>query len=265
VEVRRALITRPTRQVRWNLIRGRDTAATAHGLFRPDRRWFVAIDAWNDVDHDALLEAVLDDLPFDLHTIVGEADVEALQRWIRSGFDISRREIEFLVPVDPAVTGLHRTSLPDGLIAVPADAVDEDLLRQLDDLLREDVPGSQGWRNDPVEFHESTFQDGHYDPASYLVAIDESAESLAGLVRVGISRRHARLGLVATARRYRRRGLARALLAAAFDRVLERGLIEVTATADETNSASVTLLESIGARRTETSLELIRHHRTSPI
>jgi ribosomal protein S18 acetylase RimI-like enzyme len=258
VNVSQAVITRPTRLVTWNLNRGQETVATAHGLFRPDRRWFVSIDAWNDVDHDALLEAVLEDLPFDLHTIVSEADAETLQRWIRSGFDISRREIEFMVPVDPAVTGLRGTSLPDGLVAVPADAVDENLLRELDDELRKDLPGSEGWRNDPADFHESTFDDGHYDPATYLVAIDERAEAFAGLVRIWISRRHARLGLVTTARRYRRRGLARALLAAAFDGVRERGLIEVTAEADETNHASITLLESIGARRTGTSLELTR-------
>ena len=258
VNVSQAVITRPARRATWNLVRGRETVASAHGLLRPDRRWFVSIDAWNDVDHDALLEAILEDLPFDLHTIVGEADVETLQRWIRSGFDIRRRELEFIVPVDPAVTGLHRTSLPDGLVAVPADGVDEDLLRELDNQLRDDVPGSNGWRNDPDEFHESTFEDGHYDPATYLVAIDERAEAFAGLARVWISRKHARLGLVATARRYRRRGIARALLAAAFDGVRERGLIEVTAEADETNHASTALLEGIGARRTGTSLELTR-------
>jgi RimJ/RimL family protein N-acetyltransferase len=51
------------------------------------------------------------------------------------------------------------------------------------------------------------------------------------------------------------------LLAAAFHGVLERGLSEATAEADETNHASITLLERIAARRTGTTLELIRRHR----
>lgn len=241
-------------------MRGRDTVATAHGLFRPDRRWFVSIDAWNDPDHDALLDAVLDDLPFDLYTVVSEAEDEAMQRWTRSGFDVRRREIEFVVPIDPLVTGLHPASLPDGLVAVPADAVDEHLLRELDDTLRTDLPGIDGWRNDPIEFHDYNFDERHFDPATYLVAIDERAEAFAGLVRVWVSARTARLGLVAVSRGYRRRGLARALLAAAFDGVHQRGIVKATAETDETNQASIRLLESIGAVRTGTTLELVRRH-----
>jgi ribosomal protein S18 acetylase RimI-like enzyme len=243
-------------------VRGRDTVASAHGLFRPDSRWFVSIDAWTDADHDALLDAVLDDLPFDLYTIVSATDLEALQRWTRAGFDVRRREIEFVVPVDQIVTSLHRTSLPDGLVAVPADAVDVDLLREFDDALRADVPGSEGWRNDPAEFHDYTFDGHRFDPATYLLAIDDRAEAFAGLVRVWVSTQRARLGLVAVASGYRRRGLARALLARAFEGVHARGLTEVTAEADEANRASIALLEGIGARRTGTALELVRRHRS---
>lgn len=246
------------RHATWNLRRGGETVASAHGLFRPNRRWFVSIDAWSDADHDALLDAVLDDLPFDLYTVVSEADAEARQRWTRSGFDVRRRQIEFLMPVDPIRTGLRRMALPDGLVAVPADAVDKDLLRELDDTLREEVPGSEGWRNDPDEFNDHAFDERLYDRATYLVAVDEQAEAFAGLVRVWVSRRHAHLALIGVVRRYRRRGLARALLAAAFDGVYERGLVEVTAEADDTSHASIRLFGSIGARRTGTTLELVR-------
>ncbi|MBO0880606.1 MAG: GNAT family N-acetyltransferase [Mycobacterium sp.] len=254
------VITRPMRRATWNLLRGWEAVASAHALLRPDRRWFVSIDAWDDADHDELLGAVLDDLPFDLYTVVSEADDEARQRWTRSGFTLTRREIEFVVPVDPSRTGLRNSRLPDGLVAAPADAVEEDLLRELDDTLHRDVPGSDGWRNDPGEFHDYTYDEAHFDPATYLVAIDEQGEAFAGLVRVWVSRQHARLGLIGVTRGYRRRGLARALLATAFDRVHERGLVDVTAEADETNHAVITLLESIGARRTGTTLELIRRH-----
>jgi ribosomal protein S18 acetylase RimI-like enzyme len=57
-----------------------------------------------------------------------------------------------------------------------------------------------------------------------------------------------------------RRGIARALLAEVFARLDERGLDEVSTEIDETNTASRALLEGFGARRTGTSVELIRRY-----
>jgi len=59
-------------------------------------------------------------------------------------------------------------------------------------------------------------------------------------------------------RRYRRRGIARALLAEVFSRLVARGVSEVSTEIDETNTASRALLEGLGARRTGTSVELVR-------
>jgi ribosomal protein S18 acetylase RimI-like enzyme len=59
-------------------------------------------------------------------------------------------------------------------------------------------------------------------------------------------------------RGYRRRGIARALLARAFRAVHENGKTEAGAEADDTNEAAVALLTSLGARRTVGILELIR-------
>jgi len=53
---------------------------------------------------------------------------------------------------------------------ISADAVDEDGLRTLDECLREDVPGMDGWIHDPREFREQTFEERRFDPATYLVA-----------------------------------------------------------------------------------------------
>jgi hypothetical protein len=106
--------------------------------------------------------------------------------------------------------------------------VDEDGLRALDDALRQDVPGADGWVNDPYEFCEYTFDDRHFDPATYLVAVDDVNQAYAGLARVwnnpgrppsGPDRRHARL---------------------------------------PSNTASNALLLGIGARRTGGSIELVR-------
>jgi len=251
-------VVRPTRTATWNYIRGNDTAASAHARCRPDRRWFVSIDAWDEEAYAPLMTAMCEDLRQDLYMNVSGDDGDGLERWRKLGFEIGRREIEFTIPVDPARTGLTDAPPPDGIVLISADAADEQGLRELDDRLRADVPGTDGWFNDPQEFGEYTFDERHFDPSTYLVAVDNSREEFAGLVRVWTNPRESRLGLIGTTASYRRRGLARALLAAAFSPLHERGVAHISAEIDETNDASINLLESIGATRTVETLELIR-------
>ncbi len=63
-----------------------------------------------------------------------------------------------------------------------------DLLRALDELLREDVPGSDGWLNDPQEFREYTFDPRHFNAETYLVAVDEVNGDLAGVTAAPVRR-----------------------------------------------------------------------------
>lgn len=254
-------VVRLRRTADWNLIRGGRAVASAHGLCRPDGRWFVSIDAWDDSAYAPLFRAMDEDLRQDLYTNLSADDVEGLTRWQRFGFSVARRETLYEVPVDPAVTGLDEAPLPDGIVLVPADAVDEDRLRELDDTLRQDVPGTDGWASDPMEFREQTFDERYFDPSAYLVAVDDAHKTFAGLVRVWNHPRLARLGLIGVVPAYRRRGLARAMLGAAFGPVYERGNATVTAEAAVTNLASTALLESIGARRTGETLALLRARR----
>jgi len=65
------------------------------------------------------------------------------------------------------------------------------------------------------------------------------------------------LGLIAVLAPYRRRGLARTLVAQAFGVLHERGCSEVAADIDDTNGASICLLTGLGARRTGGTLELV--------
>ena len=249
---------RLSRTASWNLVRGADTIASAHALCRPDGRWFVSIDAWDDAAWAPLLEMMIKDLGCDLHTIVDESDEATLAGWRRFGFEVARREIDYAIPVDPGVTGLVASRLPDGMVLLAADAVDETELRLLDDTLRADVPGSDGWLNDPQEFREHSFNERYFDPATYLVALDDAVPAFAGLVRVMVLPRRPRLGLVGVSSAYRRRGLARALLAAAFAALHDRGFTHVGAEVDATNTASIRLLEQIGGQRTGASVVLVR-------
>ena len=85
---------------------------------RPDGRTFLSVDAWHRSVFDRLAAAMLADLPAPLHTIVDEADVELTAGWERAGFTARRREWEYAVPTDPAVTGLGAVP-PPGVTVVP--------------------------------------------------------------------------------------------------------------------------------------------------
>jgi ribosomal protein S18 acetylase RimI-like enzyme len=254
------LVARVAPGVHWHALDDDEVAGRGYALHRPDGRVFISVDTWRDDVFGLLVAAVVHDLRRDLYTIVDEADAGELERWSAEGFEPHRREGTYLVPTAPEATGLHGVAVPAGFTLISADAADIDRLRALDELLREDVPGSDGWVNDPEEFREYTFDSRMFDPATYLVAVHEPSGQYAGLVRVWKHPTQPRLGLVGVRRSCRRRGLARALLAAAFAPLHARGRSHVLGEVDATNAASTALLTGLDARRTGGSVELLRRH-----
>ena len=134
----------------------------------------------------------------------------------------------------------------------------ENALRELDDRLRADVPGTKGWLTDPAEFHDYAFDEVHFDRATHLGAVDDGRQQFAGQVRIWANNSRSRLRLVGVARPYRRRGLARRLLASALLPVHERGVDAVMAEVDPSNLAGLALLRGIGAVETGSSMVLRR-------
>ena len=67
-----------------------------------------------------------------------------------------------------------------------------------------------------------------------------------------------RLSLIGVLPGYRRRGLARALLAAVFGVLADRGAPEAVAEVADTSTASLALLDGLGARRTGGAVWLVR-------
>jgi GNAT superfamily N-acetyltransferase len=149
-------------------------------------------------------------------------------------------------------------ALPDGMRVISAAHADEDRLRVLDGALREDVPGGDGWRWDPADFRAETYESDEFDPATYLVAVDQADGEYAGLARIWMRPTVPKLGLIALLAPYRGRGLAKALIGAALAVVSERGVTEVVADVDDTNAACTGLLASFGGRRDGGTVELVR-------
>ena len=153
-------------------------------------------------------------------------------------------------------TDVPRRPAPSGAEAVRADNVDEEALRLLDDELRQDIPGTDGWRWTAADFREETYLSPHFDPAVYPVATVQGEH--VGICRVWIRPEHPRLGFIGVRRSFRRRGIARWLIGEAFAVLQARGEREVWTEVDESNVASRTLLEGLGGRPAGASLELRR-------
>jgi GNAT superfamily N-acetyltransferase len=241
----------------WRALDGDLVAGEVSARLRPDNRWFLYFDTWRADAYAPLANAVARDLGRDLYVTLEDAEYDALDACAEAGFAVHRRESYYRMPTDPAITGLAAATLPAGLGILSAADADITRLRLLDDALRQDVPGSEGWRWDAEEFRAETFS-RFFDPATYLIAIDRASGEYAGLVRIWRNRAGPRLGLIATLARYRRRGVARALLGQAFTVLAARGDTSVVGEVDDTNVASLSLLTGLGARRYGGNVELIR-------
>ena len=241
----------------WHALAGDRAIGSARAWVRPDDRCWISLQSTREDVYEPLLTAVANELPCDLYVTVDEVDGEALSRYALAGFVVNRRESHYLIPTDPALSGLGGVDVPPGFLLVDADEVEEGRLRVLDDTLRQDVPGTDGWAWDAAGFREELAQPS-FDPATYLIAVEERTGTCVGIARVWNNPAGPRLGFVGVLPAYRRRGIARALLARAFAVLDERGQHEVSTEIDDENVPSRSLLEPLGVKRTGGSIELIR-------
>jgi ribosomal protein S18 acetylase RimI-like enzyme len=263
----------------WHALDDDVVVGRAHLLRRPDGRAFAAADAWREEVTAALFDAVIADVPGPLFSTADENDADQLALLARAGFAEVRREDELVVPVAPELAALPGPAampipvaagpatvarpmigsgpmIAAGPMIVSADEKELERLARLDEQLRRDVPGTEGWVNEPAEFRDYTFGAPQFDPELYLVAV--AGDDYAGLVRIWPAARVPRLGLIGVLRWHRRRGLATALLRTAFGALARRGIEQVTAEVDTSNHASAALLAGFGARRTGGTIELRR-------
>jgi RimJ/RimL family protein N-acetyltransferase len=173
-----------------------------------------------------------------------------------AGFTAARREVKVEVDLDEALANIGDARLPAGVVAISAADADLDRLRLLDDALRDDIPGTRGWRSTPEEFADETFSVPAFNPATYLVAVKEDTGEYIGLVRVWMNRSGPRIGMFGVLRAHRRRGITLALLARCLLAVRDISQRTVTSEYDETNEASKGLFDRLGARQTGSTMEL---------
>lgn len=226
-------------------------------IVRPDRRCLVrCAGAWTPA---AAADAVALAKGLGLPTLAHVDSTETAEQatLFDAGFVTSRRDARTVMHVEHALQALGDRALPAGVTARSAADVDEDALRRLDDELRNDVPGTSGWRSTPADFRAHTFEDPAFDPRTYLVAVDGPSGAHLGLVRIWMNSEGPRLGLLGVRRGWRRRGIGSALLARALAAVLEARGSEVATEFDLVNDASRALAERLGARTVGATIELV--------
>jgi len=255
----RVRVVRASPGLVWRALDGDDIVGAASAFLRPDGRWFVHLDLCRDDSYEPLLAAVGENTGSDLYAMADERNKQRLALLGRLGFTVNRRESLVVIPTDPQITGLHVTDEPDGVVIISANDAYEDQLRLLDDALRQDVPGSSGWKWDPGDFSEETFG-RQFDPATYLVAVEVASGDYVGLARVWKRPGKPRLGLIGVLGPHRQQGLARILLARVFRVLHQRGQAEVAAEIDDTNAPSRALLLPLGAKAVGGFVEFIRPH-----
>ncbi|GAA4987942.1 hypothetical protein GCM10025734_13300 [Kitasatospora paranensis] len=140
---------------------------------------------------------------------------------------------------------------------MPAGEAEEGPLRELDGALRAEVEATVGWQAMPAEILPRPHGTTVLYPSKYAVAVEDGR--YVGLVRVAPLTRQPRIGLIAVRAGHHRRGIARALLAEVLGALHRSGTATASAEVNESNQAATALFEGIGARRTGSNLELVRH------
>jgi ribosomal protein S18 acetylase RimI-like enzyme len=236
----------------WLAWDGEQVVGALHPWRRLDNRHTLYFDTCRPDAYAALAEVI----DGECYSPIDAANSDALEALTGIGFVEHRREHRYEIPL------MHiDATVPDGLRIVTADRTDLEPLMMLDCALREDIPGSEGWRTDRVWFREETYDSPFFDPLTYRVALD--GDTYVGLARVWLGPRpEPRLGMVGVLAAYRRRGLGRALIAQAFAPLVERGEAIVVAEADATNVAPNALFTGLGGNVVGGTVELRRPARS---
>lgn len=206
-----------------------------HAFQRPDGAWLIRlpiehVEAWG-----ALVEiASVDICGVMLVSMPADQDDRAESELRRAGFMPSRQEVVWRVPVadlfaKPLVDTGHRM--------VSVTSLDADAVAELDNSIRRDIPGTEGWIGTGAELAAS-LDDPEFDPMLYRVAQHPATGSLDGLIRVWNRKPEPRLGCIGVTRPWRRTRLALFLVQDIAQTLHARGVTHITAETDTTNRDS---------------------------
>lgn len=193
-----------------------------------------------------------------LYTSADADDGETLDALNASGFAVELVMERFDIRFDRALTMLERARVPSGFSIHPADAVDEERLFTLDNTIRQDTPGTDGWRGDRQWFHEELSDAPPFDPTAYLVAVDNTNGEYVGLIRIWRNPTGPRFGLIGVIRQYRNTPIGAALLRQALSAASHWGESTFTTETSPGNQVIYPRMKRLGAESLGQFFQLVR-------
>lgn len=173
---------------------------------RPDDRRFMR---HVGDESESLVEFAQAELQVPVYVNVPAEDAST---WEALGFETEMVQEAFRLRFDQVLPRLRRASVPADFTLQSANAVDEDRLFVLDNHVRNDMPGCDGWRGDRSMLHDELRDVPVFDPAGYLVGVHEPTGRYAGLIRVWRNPGEPRLGAIGVHRDFRSTRIGAALL-----------------------------------------------------
>ena len=230
---------------------------------RPDDRTFLTFVEGRPDAMGPLSHAVVEALGRSVYAGVDAAEGEAEAALRSAGFVTELTAERFCIAFAPILGRLDRAWVPSGMRIQSADTVDEARLFELDNRLRQDVPGTDGWRGDRKWVHEELAETPPFDPTAYLVGVVRETGEYAGLVRIWRNPSGPRLGLVGVLRPFRTTSLAAALLKHALGAAATWGHVTFTTETSLTNRAIHPRLKKLAAESLGRFHQLVLHPATS--
>lgn len=176
-----------------------------------------------------------------------------------AGFQVEIATEQLSVPFSGSLDRLRRARLPDRYLLAHVDELDEVKLVALDNTLRQDVPGTEGWEG-TIDMWRSEIASDEYDRNGYLIAVERATNEYCGLVRFWRNADGPRLGLLAVVAQHRRSLLAGSLLRAGLQGAADWGHSQFTTETSPANRGTYPALLRVGAAPLGRRYQLVLNH-----
>ena len=242
---------------RWLAVDANVAIAAVDVRLRPDDRQFLSFRGSDIRSRPDLARAAGDGVSGVVFVNVDAEDHAAVSAFTAQGFSIESAASRVRISFSSVLSRLRRAWLPNGFRIRSAAAVDEDRLFILDNELRHDVPGLDGWRGNREWFHDELTDAPPFDAAAYLVA-EGSDCSYEGLVRIWRNPEGPHLGLIGVRRTHRGTPLAAALMLHGLGAASTWGFETFTADVSDSNGSVQPILTRVGTEELSRSCLMIR-------
>ncbi|MGI9666702.1 MAG: GNAT family N-acetyltransferase [Acidimicrobiia bacterium] len=239
---------RDTPVIRWIARDEGEVTGAVVAWLRPDNRMFLTFKV-RDVDsYGPLVAAAASELGRSLSTSVNPELVGPYAALIDAGFETETVGERFRVPFADAMRVVRRAWVPSGYRIASVVDLDEGRVFELDNAIRNLVPGTDGWAGDPTWFH-AELESEAFDKDAYLVAVEEATDRYGGLIRIWRNPAGPHLGLIGVLPDHRVQPLAAALLKQGLAAAADWGFDAVYADTSPSNAHTYPRLERLGAER----------------